>query len=250
MKQVKRVMRHLVVIVMAVVLWQLVVQLNFISSHYLASPLQILNSLVSGFKSGLLLSDMGITLERVAIGWLIGSLAGYTIGILVGVIPVLDELFTPLLELLRPVSPVALIPVAILFLGIGNSSKFAIIGFGCFWPVLLNTIAGVKGIGQTERKLASVLHLRWFERFLRVELPGSLPSVFVGLRLAAGIAFVVVVAAEFVGSTNGLGYQILSAEQSFNVPLVYGAIALLAILGFVANFLFVMMERVIIRWRV
>jgi len=241
--------RGLLVIVVAVVVWQVVVDTGVVSAHFLASPSSIVASLAHGFSSGTVTSDMGVSLYRVGIGWLIGCVLGYIVGMAIGSLHWLHELFNPILEFIRPVSPVALIPVAILLLGIGNASKFAIVGFACFWPVLLNTVGGVQSISQHHRRIGKALGFSRREEIVHVLLPGSLPDAFVGLRLAAGIAFVVIVAAEFVGATNGLGYLILSAEQSFNTPLMYGAIVLLAFLGWMANLILVGVERSLIRWR-
>ncbi len=242
--------RGLLVIVAAVGVWQAVVDTGFVSAHFLASPSSIVASLDHGFASGTVTSDLGVSLYRVGIGWLIGCVLGYVVGMAIGSLHWLHELFNPILEFIRPVSPVALIPVAILLLGIGNASKFAIVAFACFWPVLLNTVGGVQSISQHHRRIGRALGFSRREEVVHVLLPGSLPDVFVGLRLAAGIAFVVIVAAEFVGATNGLGYLILSAEQSFNTPLMYGAIVLLAFLGWVTNLILVGVERSLIRWRV
>jgi len=242
--------RGLLVIVVAVVVWQVVVDTGVVSAHFLASPSSIVASLAHGFSSGTVTSDLGVSLYRVGIGWLIGCVLGYIVGMAIGSLHWLHELFNPILEFIRPVSPVALIPVAILLLGIGNASKFAIVGFACFWPVLLNTVGGVQSISQHHRRIGKALGFSRREEIVHVLLPGSLPDAFVGLRLAAGIAFVVIVAAEFVGATNGLGYLILSAEQSFNTPLMYGAIVLLAFLGWMANLILVGIERSLIRWRV
>lgn len=241
--------RGLLVIVVAIGVWQAVVDTGVVSAHFLASPTSIVSSLVHGFSTGTVTSDLGVSMYRIAIGWLIGCVLGYVVGMAIGSLHWLHELFNPILEFIRPVSPVALIPVAILLLGIGNASKFAIVAFACFWPVLLNTVGGVQSISQHHRRIGKALGFSRREEIVHVLLPGSLPDAFVGLRLAAGIAFVVIVAAEFVGATNGLGYLILSAEQSFNTPLMYGAIVMLAFLGWVANLVLVGLERSLIRWR-
>lgn len=241
--------RGLMVVAAAIGLWQIIVDTGFVSPHFLASPSAIVASLAHGFASGTVTSDLGVSMYRIVIGWLIGCACGYVVGIAIGSVRWFRELFNPILELVRPVSPVALIPVAILLLGIGNSSKFAVIAFACFWPVFLNTVGGVRSISQHHRRIAKALGFSRRDEVLHVLLPGSLPNAFVGLRLAAGISFVAIVAAEFVGATNGLGYLILSAEQSFDTPLMYGAIVLLAVLGWSANLMLLAAERSLVRWQ-
>lgn len=240
--------RSLVVIALVVGVWQWLVSSGVISPQFLASPSQIVTAVVNGYTHGQLTADTGVTLLRVGVGWAVGCALGYLVGLLIGAASLADETLGPLLELLRPVSPVALVPVAILWFGIGNLSKYFIIAFACFWPVLLNTKAGVRRIPDLQRRVAKVLHLTRREQLLRVLLPATLPDVFVGLRLSAGIAFVVVVAAELVGATNGLGYEILNAEQSFKTPLVFGAVVLLAVLGLLANILLEAIRRLVVRW--
>lgn len=240
--------RNLIVIAVVIGVWQWLVSGGVISQQFLASPSQIVSAVINGYSHGELTTDTAVTLQRVAIGWAAGCALGYLVGLLIGVTKLADETLGPLLELLRPVSPVALVPVAILWFGIGNFAKYFIIAFACFWPVLLNTKAGVRRIPDLQRRVAKVLHLTRREQFLKVYLPGTLPDVFVGLRLSAGIAFVVVVAAELVGATNGLGYQILSAEQSFKTPLVFGAVVLLALYGLAANIVLETIRRLVVRW--
>lgn len=241
--------RGFMVVAAAIGLWQMVVDTGMVSPHFLASPSAIVASLAHGFGSGTVTSDLGASMYRIMIGWLIGCTCGYAVGMAIGSVRWFRELFNPILELLRPVSPVALIPVAILLFGIGNSSKFAVIAFACFWPVFLNTVGGVRSISQHHRRIAKALGFSRRDEILHVLLPGSLPSAFVGLRLAAGISFVAIVAAEFVGATNGLGYLILLAEQSFDTPLMYGAIVLLAVLGWSANLVLLTVEHSLIRWQ-
>jgi sulfonate transport system permease protein len=240
--------RNLVVIAVVIGIWQWLVSSGTISAQFLASPSQIVRAIVDGYTNGQLTTDTAVTLQRVAVGWAVGCGLGYIVGLIIGVAKLADETLGPLLELLRPVSPVALVPVAILWFGIGNFAKYFIIAFACFWPVLLNTKAGVRRIPDLQRRVAKVLHLSWSEQLFKVYLPGTLPDVFVGLRLSAGIAFVVVVAAELVGATDGLGYQILSAEQSFKTPLVFGAVVLLALFGLAANIILETLRRMVVRW--
>lgn len=241
-------LRHVIAIAVVVGIWQWLVASNVISDQFLSSPSQIVTAVVHGYEHGQLTSDTFATLLRVGVGWVIGCALGYATGLLIGVVKIADETLSPLLELLRPVSPVALVPVALLWFGIGNNSKYFVIAFACYWAVLLNTKAGVQRIPDLQRRVARVLRLTWSEQFTKVLLPATLPDLFVGLRLSAGIAFVVVVAAELVGATNGLGYQILSAEQSFDTPLMFGAVALLAIFGLLANIVLETLRRILIRW--
>lgn len=240
--------RGLVTLAAFIAIWEFLTTSGVISAQFLSSPSQIVAAIVAGYTRGNLWADTGVTLQRVVVGWAIGCALGYLAGLAIGIAKLANDTFGPLLELLRPISPVALVPVALLWFGIGNESKYFIIAFACFWPLLLNTKAGVARIPQLQIRVARVLHLNRWEQFVHVFLPATLPDVLVGLRLSAGIAFVVVVAAELVGATSGLGYEILEAEQSFRTPLMFGAVFILAILGLLANIILQFVRFVFIRW--
>jgi NitT/TauT family transport system permease protein len=155
----------------------------------------------------------------------------------------------PLLETLRNTAALALLPVFILLLGIGESSKIAVISYACSWPVLLNTISGVKNVDPLLIKSAQSLCLSPARLFRKVILPASLPSIFVGARLAGTSSILVLVAAEMIGAKAGLGYLIIYSQYSFVVPKMYAGIITVSAIGFMMNQTLVQLEKKFTAWK-
>lgn len=176
-------------------------------------------------------------------------LAGVSLGLLMGVVRRFEAFVDPLLQLFRQVSALALFPVFLLFFGIGEASKIAIIFWAAFWPVLLNTISGVK---QVEKLLIhSALSMGATRGFIffKVILPAAAPSIFTGIRLAGAYSITALVAAEMIGSHAGLGFLTLNSQEIFQIPSMYAGIVLLALLGLALNYVLALLEKRLTRWR-
>ena len=154
----------------------------------------------------------------------------------------------PLVELLRATPAIALVPALIVILGVGDRMRIAVIAFGVVFPVLVNSMDGVRAASPELRETASLLRMGRAERILRVDLPAALPSIFAGLRVAVSIGLVMVVVSEFVGGGDGLGHYILVEQSQFNIPEMYAGILFLGLLGFVLNGVFVLVERRALSW--
>jgi NitT/TauT family transport system permease protein/sulfonate transport system permease protein len=186
-------------------------------------------------QTGELVAALGVSLGRVIAGFLIATVVGIALGALMARVRMVDVLFDPLIELLRPISPLALFPLFILWFGIGETSKIFIIAFACCFPVILNTCAGVREIDPTLFKAARSLGASPWEVMHTIVLRGSLPHIFTGLRLAWGIALIVVVAAEMIGAVRGIGYMVLDSQQTFRIPRLFGSIVVIGGLGFLTD---------------
>ena len=149
----------------------------------------------------------------------------------------------PLVEFSRATPAIALVPAAIVLLGLGDAMQISVIAFGVCFPVLVNTVEGVRAVSPEARDTASMLHVGAVERALRIYLPAALPSIVAGLRVALSIGLVVVVISEFVGEGDGLGRYILFQQSQFNVPELYGGMLFLGLLGYALNRLFLVGER-------
>ena len=239
----------IIVPVVLLAAWELVVRMGWVSSVVLSAPSTIALALYNEILSGTLWVDMGTTLKRVAIGYLLAILIAVPGGLVLGTSPTARRLFLTVLELLRPVPPIALIPLAILWLGIGDASKVFIIAYACVWPILLNVILGVESVPLVVQNTAKTLGLTGIQYFRKVVLPCSIPQIMVGLRVAGAIAFVVVVAAEMVAANAGLGFGILDAERTFRTPEMFGGIVVLSVLGALVNFGLLRLERATTKWR-
>jgi ABC-type nitrate/sulfonate/bicarbonate transport system permease component len=193
-------------------------------------------------------SDVWPSLRRMAIGYVVAVVLGVTIGTALGTSRTLRRAVSPIVEFLRSIPPPALLPFAIVVIGVGDDMKIFIIAFVCIWPVLLNTIDGINGIDPTLRDIARVYSVSGRDRLLRMTLPAASPQIFAGMRLSLSLAVILMVISEMVASTNGIGFFVLQSQRSFAIPEMWSGILLLGILGYVLNLIFVIVERRVLAW--
>ena len=193
-------------------------------------------------------SDVAPSLARLAAGFALAGVIGIGGGVLLGVSRVARRTTGPVVEFLRAIPAPALIPAAILVLGVGDEMKVLIIAMACIWPILLNAIDGVGGVDATLLETARSYGIRPLDRLRSVILPAALPQIFAGLRTSLSIAVIVMVVSEMVASTNGIGFFILEAQSSFAIAEMWSGILLLGILGYVLNLGFTRLERRLLRW--
>jgi len=171
------------------------------------------------------------------------------LGFILGWFRTFEQFVDPVIQLFRQTSAFALFPLFIVILGIGEVSKVAIIFYGAQWPILLNTISGVKNVDPLLVKSARSMGLGRFDLFRKVILPSSLPSIFTGLRLAATLSILIIVSAEMMGASSGLGYVLTNSQYNFDILRMYSAIVTLALIGLGVNFLLVSLERNLTGWK-
>lgn len=188
------------------------------------------------------------SLERLAVGYALGSLAGIAVGVAMGASRRVRSTVGPTTEFLRAVPVIALLPIAIVLLGDGGAMRVGIIAYGVFFPVLVATIAGVRAVAPEIRDTAALLRLGELERSVRVYLPAALPAIFAGLRTALPIGLVLVVISEFTGQGEGLGVSIWNWQSVSAVPEMYAGILFLGLLGYVLNRLFLVLEHRVLAW--
>jgi NitT/TauT family transport system permease protein len=165
--------------------------------------------------SGELPHDVFTSLMRIAVGFAIGAGLALPLGLLMGARPLAYQLFNPVLQVLRPIPPIAYIPLAILWFGLGDPPAFFLISLGAFFPVLMNTIAGVRAVDAIYLRAARNLGAGEWTLFWRVMLPAAMPWILTGIRVGVGVAFIVVIVAEMIAVNTGLGYRILEAREYF-----------------------------------
>jgi ABC-type nitrate/sulfonate/bicarbonate transport system permease component len=193
-------------------------------------------------------SDVVPSLLRMGAGFGIAVVVAIAAGLLLGLSPRSRRAAAPIVEFLRAIPPPALLPFAILVIGVGDSMKVFIIAFVCLWPILLNTIDGVTGVDPTLRETTRVYGIGGRDRLWRVMLPAASPQIFAGLRTSLSLALILMVISEMVASTNGIGYFVLQSQRTFAIPEMWSGILLLGILGYTLNGGFVLLERRILRW--
>ncbi|MGP3533196.1 ABC transporter permease [Microbacterium sp. RD1] len=195
-----------------------------------------------------LTADVLPSIARVLLGFAVAGVAGVVVGLVLGSLPALDPWVHPTISFFRSIPPALIIPVAMVVLGLGPQLVVSVIVFGAFWPVLLNTFDGARRVEPLYRDVARVAHVPRTTLLLRVILPASLPSILAGLRIALSVSVIVMVVAEVLASTDGLGFLMSYAQQTFDVPTTYAAVILLALLGWVLDTAFVAVERRLLRW--
>ncbi|HTO62693.1 MAG TPA: ABC transporter permease [Bradyrhizobium sp.] len=200
-------------------------------------------------QSGELYDDVAASLLRAISGLLIAVIVVIPLGVAIGWYARLGELLNQMIEVCRNTAPLALLPVFILLLGIGEPSKITMVVYSCAWPLLLNTIAAVKQVDPLLIKSARTMGATPQQLFRKVILPAALPTIFVGIRLASASAMLVLVASEMVGAKAGLGYLIIYSQYSFLIPQMYFGILAITVIGLSFNALLETLERYLMRWK-
>ncbi|MDR6677551.1 ABC transporter permease [Pseudomonas oryzihabitans] len=229
--------------------WEALPRLGLVNPGYLSPPTVVLQSILELARDGSLGRHLGASLLRSLVGLLLAIVAGVSLGLLMGWFIRLERVLDPLLQLFRQTSALALFPVFILFLGIGEASKIAIIFWASFWPILLSTISGVKQVDALLVNSALSMGANRRFLFLKVVLPASSPSIFTGIRLAGAYSITALVAAEMIGAHSGLGFLTLNSQEVFQIPSMYAGILLLAVVGLALNAVLALLEARLLRWR-
>ncbi|WP_018680984.1 ABC transporter permease [Actinokineospora enzanensis] len=230
--------------------WEVAPRLDLVDSTFLPPFSQVAAAWWELLIDGQLAVHLAASLVRALSGFGLAVLVAVPLGLLIGWYKPVSDLLSPLLEVFRNTAALALLPVFVLLLGIGETSKIAIVLYACLWPVLLNTISAVRTVDPTLVKLARSMDLPPARVFQKVVLPAAVPTVFTGIRLAGGVSVLVLVAAEMVGAKAGLGQLINAAQYNFAVPRMYAGIVTLSVFGVVFNQVLVAVERRFTSWRV
>jgi sulfonate transport system permease protein len=225
------------------VLWQVSSTRGWITPAVFPPLNLILSALWTNLANGALLDDIAISLQRSGTAFAFAVVVGIPLGLFMGQFRLVEQALDPILQLFRQTSALALYPVFILLLGLGETSKIFVIFWATLFPVLLATIGGVKEVDQKLIEMARTYGAGSLTVFRRVILPASVPAIFVGLRLSATTALLLLIAAN-----KGIGFQVMNAQYNFQIPLMFAAILLLAFLGLAANALLVLLQRRLCRW--
>jgi ABC-type nitrate/sulfonate/bicarbonate transport system permease component len=210
---------------------------------------QILASLFQLIRSREILDHLLASLGRFVSGYLLAAAIAVTLGVILGYIRIAYSLLEALIEFLRPMPSVAIIPVAILFLGIGSPMIVAVTIYACAWPILINTIDGVRNIDRTLMDTGRTFGLGRWKILRQVALPAASPYIVTGLRISLPIALILVTTSEMIVGGSGLGFFILDEERSLKTSNMYAGIVLVALLGYLLNRLFVVLESRAMAWQ-
>lgn len=197
---------------------------------------------------GELYPHIAASLVRILAGFLVASALAIPIGVVMGWSQRIYRTFEPLIELLRPIPPISLIPIAMLWLGVGDESKVFIIAFASFFPLLINTIYGVRGVDEYLIKSAKMLGANKYHIMRKVVIPAALPYIFAGIRISLAIAFMSLIAAEMVAASSGLGFLIIVSEQTFHIKDMYATLITILLLGYVSALIIIAIENHYTKW--
>lgn len=248
-KRLKSAPQRLVAIVTFLLIWEVSSTLELVDPSFIPAPSTVFSKLGEFISSGVLFRHAGASLQRAIAGYAIAVLTAVPIGFLVGWSKNVEKYLDPLLQTLRQMPILALFPVFILFLGIGEESKAAMVGLACFWSIFLNTVHGVSNVDPLLVKTARAMNVSRFSMFRNVVLPSAVPSMFTGFRYAGTVALLVLVSVEMIGAERGLGYWVMNAEQRFSTPEMFAGIVSLTIIGVVVNYSLETLEKRMTRWK-
>lgn len=240
--------RGLVFLVVLLVLWEVASRNGVLNPRLFPAVSDILVRFGELWLTNVFPGHLLATLQRMAAGYLLAALVGVGAGLVMGYWQGIYRRLELLLEFLRPMPPVALIPVFILFLGIGDEMKIALVFFGALWPILLSTVDGARGVHPTMVDVARMYHYGHGRTLMLVIFPSALPQTMAGLRVSLAVSLILALVSEMVGATRGLGQFILVSQRSFRMADMYSGIFLLAILGYTLNRLFLLAERRLMAW--
>lgn len=230
------------------VLWQLLAQAGLITTRVLPAPTQILEAAVRLTASGELPQNVRISAVRALIGFAIGGSIGLILGVLNGVIPIAERLLDSSIQMIRNVPHLAMIPLVILWFGIGDQARIFLVILGVFFPIYINTFYGIRSIDPNLIEMGRVYGLRPRELFWQIILPGALPSVLVGLRYALGLMWLTLIVAETIAANSGIGYMAMNAREFMQTDVVVLSILLYALLGKLADVAVRLLERWWLPW--
>lgn len=229
--------------------WQLLTELKLISPIFFPSPSRALSVLAARISDGSIWAPFVSTGLRMLFGWALASLAGIAIGAAIGSSRLARDLLEPTLDFIRPLPASAMIPIAVLFLGLSNAMSLFVIAFGAIWPVLLATVHGFSSVQPELRQVSDVLGFSRLEFLKKIALPSAFPDIIAGLRVSLAISLILAVVTEMQASLPGLGWDIFFAQRMYRSADLYAGLVLLGAMGFTANHALLLFERRVLRWR-
>jgi NitT/TauT family transport system permease protein/sulfonate transport system permease protein len=228
-------------------LWQGGVAAGFINGNLFPPPTAIWQALVDLSAQGLLWGDIAASVGRVCIGFGFAAVVGITLGLALGRLPRIAAYVLPLIELVRPISVIAWIPIAILWFGLGDRSAWFIIFLGAVFPIFTNTFMGARGVAPIHLQVAQCFGAPRLLFIRQVLLPSALPYILSGLRIGLGVGWMCVIAAELISSTSGLGYMIQMARTTIETEKILAGMAVIGLIGAAMNAIMLWLERHLVR---
>lgn len=231
-----------------VVLWEVIVRLEFVSAALFPSPIKILDTGWNMLINGELLTHVGISLGRALAGMLIGGLIGFILGVSNGLSKKLYIYLDTTIQMIRNIPHLALIPLVIVWIGIGEDAKIFLVALGVMFPIYVNTFHGIRNVDPNLVEMGRMYNLKGWQLFKHVLLPGALPSIFVGLRYALGVMWLTLIIAETIPTNAGLGYLATNAREFMQTDIIILSIIIYALLGKLADVIAQIGENRALKW--
>lgn len=235
--------------VIIIIIWQLIGSLGWVTKTVLPTPWEIILAAKNLAVSGVLFTNMKVSIIRAACGFVIGGGLGLALGTLVGLSAKSESLLDPTLQMVRTIPHLAITPLFILWFGLGEESKILLIGLGAFFPLYVNTFLGIRKVDAKLFEVARILEFSKWKQIKLLIVPSALPNILLGIRLSLGAAWLSLVVAELMGSTAGLGYMMMDARQFSNTDIVFVGIIIFAIVGKLTDSLVRLMEKHFLKWQ-
>ena len=222
---------------------------GFISSLTLPRPSDVLATLVQLYKSGQLFEHLVPSLTRLAVGASLGSIVGISVGVMIGLFSYVRAGLVPVVAAIFPIPKIALLPLFVIWFGIDESSKYALIAFGTFTPTVVATYGAVDNVDRSLIRMGQSFGLSWFSIVRKIVLPGAMPGILSGLRISLAIAIILLVAAEMLGAQHGIGAYILEAGSLYDLERLFAGVVILSLLGVITSGAIGLIERRVLGWR-
>ena len=238
-----------VVFIFLIALMELGTQTGFIGRLTLPKPSDVFLTFVDLWQSGMLWTHMAPSISRLVIGAAIGASLGVSIGILIGLFSFIRAGMVPLIAAIFPIPKIALLPLFVIWFGIDEPSKYALIAFGTFTPTVVATYGAVDNVDRSLIRMGQSFSLSWFSIVTKIVLPGAMPGILSGLRVSLAIAIILLVAAEMLGAEYGIGAYILEAGSLYDLERLFVGVTILSVLGVVISTLIGWLEKRLLSWR-
>lgn len=222
---------------------------GWISSLTLPRPSDVFKTLVQLYSSGLLFKHLVPSLTRLFVGATLGATIGISVGVVIGLFSYIRAGLVPLLAALFPIPKIALLPLFVIWFGIDEGSKYALIAFGTFTPTAVATYSAVDNVDRSLIRMGQSFGLSWFSIVRKIVLPGAMPGILSGLRISLAIAIILLVAAEMLGAQYGIGAYILEAGSLYDLNRLFAGVVILSVLGVIVSAIIGMFERKLLGWR-
>jgi ABC-type nitrate/sulfonate/bicarbonate transport system permease component len=238
-----------VLIIALLCVWELAARMEWVDTVSVPRASVVLLAWFESLSSGELFVQLLPSLRRVFVSFFLAAAIAVPVGLLMGSSRFVYRLLEPLTEVLRPIPSSAYIPVAILFLGIGDQMKVFVVTLACFFPILLNSYGGVLSVDPVLVDTGRTLGISRTKTLWQIVFPAALPNILTGMRISLGISLIVVVIAEMIAGNSGIGYYILDMQRSFRIPEMFVGIFTLGLVGYALNTIFIKTENHLLRWR-